>query len=66
MFGLLFALKCGNRDISLVVQSLGRPSSRISKDHILHTLITTRKQEEMQRNVLTMKNFTTFFMVMTI
>ena len=38
--------------MSLVMQSLERPSSRISKDHILHALITTRKQEMIERNVL--------------
>ena len=53
------------RDMSLVMQSLARPSSRISKDHILHALITTRKQEMIERNVLFMMNLTAYCMEMT-
>ena len=53
------------RDMSLMMQSLARPSSRISKDHILHALITTRKQEMIERNVLFMMNLTEYCMEMT-
>ena len=35
--------------MSLVMQSLARPSSGISKDHLLQALITTRKQEMIER-----------------
>lgn len=42
-------MKCRRRDMSLVMQSLARPSSGISKDHLLQALITTRKQEMIER-----------------
>lgn len=48
------------------VTCLARPSSRISRDHILHALITTRKQETIKRNGRIMKIFTTYSMVMRI
>ena len=35
--------------MSLVMQSLARPSSGISKDHLLQALITTSKQEMIER-----------------
>ena len=41
-------------------------SSRTSKEPVLHALITTRKLEIMQRNVPTMKNYTTYSMMMPI
>ena len=59
-------------DISNEIQAQGhvtcdaksRPSSRISKDHILYALITTRKQEMIERNVLFMMNLTAYCMEM--
>lgn len=42
------------------------PSSRTSKDLILHALNTTRKLEMMQINVPTIKNYTTYSIMMPI